>query len=267
MKNFKKVWMNSLSCLDNCYVHSIIVVILLLYSSELFGNINSFVGNWYHSSIVRFIVLLLIIYVAPKDTTIAILLALSYVISLHYKMHNENFISSADMNKNIVVGEENVLHAMKQPPMKQPPMQQPPMQQPPMQQPPMQQPPMQQNIKNRIESFSSKNMSNKKKEHFFPLTTTESTSNDFKMNVGKEHFFPLMNSNEGSQFNSKEPKMPTQAPNANLSKAECLNNYTPRFEAVGDICSPTATFQNELNAQGLNYPEGFDSAGLGSPLN
>jgi len=47
----------------------------------------------------------------------------------------------------------------------------------------------------------------------------------------------------------------------------CMQNYTPRFESVGDECSPTATFKNELNAQGLNFPEGFNHPMSGSPIN
>ena len=283
MKNLKKVWMNSLSCLDNCYVNAAIVVILLIYSSELFGNVNSFVGNLYHSAIIRFIVLLLIIFIAAKDTTIAILLTISYIVSLHYKMSNENFVSSSSKKMNIhdILGEEHSLHAMQHPMIKnkiQAQMNNNKMQ-PPMNNNNMQ-PQMNntqhsnnnmQPMKQKIENFSSKNASNKKKEHFFPLNPNGSTPDDYKINNVNENFFPMMNMNEDSNFNvntqSTENQMSNQVPNSNLSKNECLNNYTPRFEAIGDICSPTATFQNELNAQGLNFPEGFDSAGMGSPLN
>lgn len=92
MKNIKKQWLNSLVFLDNCIVNSVIVVILLLYSSTIFENINMFIGNLYKFSIVKLVVLLLIIYVAPKDIVIALLLTISYVISLNYSV-KENFVS------------------------------------------------------------------------------------------------------------------------------------------------------------------------------
>jgi hypothetical protein len=53
--------------------------------------------------------------------------------------------------------------------------------------------------------------------------------------------------------------------NAYLTSADLLN-YVPKFEAVSDVCSPTATFKGEFNPQGLNYPEGFNNVVVGSPL-
>lgn len=88
--------MNSLVFLDNSIVNSIIVVILLLYSTTIFENINAFIGNLYKFSIVKLIVILLIVYVSPKDTTIAILLAISYVVSLNYST-KEHFDSSSNV--------------------------------------------------------------------------------------------------------------------------------------------------------------------------
>ena len=248
MKNLKKMGMNSLNFLDNCYVNSAIIVILLLYSSELFENVNSFVGNWYHSAIVRIIVLLLIIFIAQKDITIAILLTISYIVSLHYKMSNENFISSKQMNINQVLGEEYSLQAMQQP----------------VQQKIAQQEVIMNKPKQKI--ISKENY--KSKEHFFPLNSTGTTPSDFIVNPTKENFFPLMNNDTkiNMQQTDNSSQISNEVSNSNLNKNECLNNYTPRFEEVGDICAPTATFQNELNAQGLNFPEGFDSAGMGSPL-
>ena len=77
MKGMKKIWNSSLAFLDNCYLNAIIVIILVLYSSTIFDNINSFIGNMYNLSIIKLIVLLLIIYVMPKDPTIGVLLAVS----------------------------------------------------------------------------------------------------------------------------------------------------------------------------------------------
>jgi hypothetical protein len=194
MKNFKKVWLNSLSFLDNSIIHAIIVVILVLYSSTIFDNINSFVGNLYNFSIIKLIVLLLVVYVSPKDTSIAVLLAISYMVSLTYMVNNENFISS---------------HAA---------------------------------------ARSSSSHSTKKKKN-------------------KEHFFPLIGSNAPDTANfDTMPKKHQEQEKHLTDPSSCLQNYTPEFESVGDVCAPTATFKNEFNAQGLNYPEGFNLPVVGSPL-
>lgn len=186
MKNFKKVWLNSLVFLDNSIIHAIIVVILVLYSSTIFDNINSFVGNLYNFSIIKLIVLLLVVYVSPKDTSIAVLLAISYMVSLTYMVNNENFVAHAA-------------------------------------------------------AHSTKSQKKKTKEHFFPLVgaNTSIDSSSFEISSDKQ-----------------EQK----------TESSCLQNYTPQFESTGDVCAPTATFKNELNAQGLNYPEGFNSPVVGSPL-
>jgi hypothetical protein len=90
MTNLNKLWMNSLFLLDNSYVNFLIVAVLVLYNLLFFHNINLFVANLFNLSIIRILFLLLIIYVAPKDPTIAILLAMAYIITIDYMDENDN---------------------------------------------------------------------------------------------------------------------------------------------------------------------------------
>ena len=46
--------------------------------------------------------------------------------------------------------------------------------------------------------------------------------------------------------------------NNTLTETECLQNYKPKFDSVGNVCSPVATFNDEFNEQGLNYPIGYN---------
>ena len=216
IKNINKAWMNSLSFLDNSIINSIIIIILVLYSSTIFDNINSFVGNIYNFSIVRLLVLLVIIYVSPKCPTIGILLGISYVISLSYMVNNENFTSPfPGFQGNDSQNEE------------------------------------QNNYKRNI----MVNPSVPVKEKFFPVVNEDDTSKSFDMR--------LKNTNVNTRSNGSDENR--QSGSVNVPDS-CMQNYTPRFEAVSDVCSPTATFKNELNAQGLNFPEGFDHSVNGSPL-
>lgn len=191
MKNLCKLWMNSLSFLDNCLINSIIVIILVLYSSTIFDNINSFVGNIYNFSIIRLLVLLVIIYITPKSPTIGILLGISYIVSLSYMVNAENI---------------------------------------------------------------SEKYSNKNKEHFFPLVNENDTSNSFDVKLNNRAMNSRGNNEKDFVINNTN------------SQESCMQNYTPKYETVSDVCNPTATFKNELNAQGLNFPEGFDHSVNGSPL-
>jgi ABC-type multidrug transport system fused ATPase/permease subunit len=260
-KNLKKMWMNSLSFLDNSMINSVIVIVLVLYCSTIFDNINSFVGNLYNFSIIKLIVLLLIIYVAPKDMTIALLLGLSYVISLSYMVNNEYFteshsknISEEDIHQKIESHHEYIEQELES------------------------------HLKNKKSKeyffpLNNKNVNNRnvnsedfskkdKKEHFFPLNNRNVNSEDFSKKDEKEHFFPLqhMNSADFNIKGDKEMNDNVMQEETNFDKS-CMQTYTPMFESVGNVCSPTATFKNELNAQGLNFPEGFNSPVQGSPLN
>lgn len=226
MKNINKVWMNSLSFLDNSIINSIVIIILVLYSSTIFDNINSFVGNIYNFSIVRLLVLLVIVYVSPKCPTIGILLGISYVISLSYMVNNENFTAhlpgfQGNESKYSPVSVNGVQEED------------------------------QNNYKRNIMVDRSVHAI----EPFFPLVNEDDTSKPFDMRLG--------NTNVNTRSNSNEENRPSGSVNVPES---CMQNYEPRFEAVSDVCTPTATFKNELNAQGLNFPEGFDHTFNGSPL-
>lgn len=237
IKNINKMWNNSLSFLDNSLIKSIIIIVLVLYSSTIFDNINSFVGNIYNFSIIRLVILLLIVYVSPKCPTIGILLAVSYLISLNYMVNNENFggfpgFQSTESFAPINSGIQPVVPINTCPPGEdctsehEPPDRPSPTINPP--------------------SFPIK-------ESFFPLVNENDTQNSFDMRLNNT------NMNTRSK-GGEEKKTGLNVPDS------CMQNYVPRFESVSDVCSPTATFKNELNAQGLNFPEGFDQTVNGSPL-
>ena len=212
MKNIKKVWLNSLSFLDNSVINSIIVIILILYSSGIFENINIFIASIYDYSLIRLIILLLIVYFAPKDITIAILLAISYLVSLHFMKHSEHFYSNSKYVK--PEHEERLVKQMAQ--------------------------------------IALKPSKKETKESFFNFN-----------NIDNEIPPPTHTVNKTNKTNKMEESYEI---NNNLPKSACMEMYDPKFEEVSDVCSPTATFKNELNAQGLNFPEGFNSPYVGSPL-
>ena len=230
------MWMNSLSFLDNQIINVVIIVVLFLYISCIFDNINNFVGNLYNFSIVRILVLLFIIYVAPKDMTIALLLALSYIISIYYMVNNEEtFIN----NKQLQQAEESIIDIEKK---------------------------SIQNIQNSANKALKKISQEAGTEHFFPLMDTKDNENSFNK--------PSNENTQKMMMSSSFPSMPLMS-NSNRNqeivdvistKDSCINNYNEKFEAVGDVCDPVATFEGELNPQGINFPMGFDSNVNGSPL-
>jgi hypothetical protein len=99
LENIDSTILKSLSLLDNSNIYISIVFILFLYNTCIFKNINNLVSEYYDYSIVKVIVLLLIIYISRKSCLIAILLAISFIISLNYKSVMENFEPLSGNNK------------------------------------------------------------------------------------------------------------------------------------------------------------------------
>ena len=100
------------------------------------------------------------------------------------------------------------------------------------------------------------------KENFFP-GFMQNDDEELKQEQQKEDFIPMLS---GSNDDSEQKDASASFGFENNSSGDCKSLYTPEFEAVGNVCSPVSTFQNELNAQGLNSPEGFGGDVMGSPL-
>jgi hypothetical protein len=107
LKTVKNAWEKSLLVLDNPCVNLTLVIILILYSSKMFGNINEVINGLYEYTFVKLLVLLIIAYVAPKDTNIAILLGISYVMSLK-NMNMESFFVSKFLQSTVTTTNEQV---------------------------------------------------------------------------------------------------------------------------------------------------------------
>jgi hypothetical protein len=297
-KNMRKAWNSSLSFLDNSVVSTAIIVILVLYSSTIFDNINSFVGSLYSFSLVKLVVLLLIIYVAPKDTTIAILLAVSYLVSLYYMVNNETFLSSnlVPQSESNMVNSESLLGNIYKneyfeaaPSPEGVPEPQIPVNERFIDSENPNNIMMENNYRHKknipseemIKMHNENNEMIKKHNNEDMIKmhmSSEMNNENFYSNKhnNKEHFFPSTDMNSAADFdvkirNNNSVKMNNRMPvmsnnNVPSNTSSCMNNYVPQFESVGNLCEPVATYKNELNAQGLNSPEGFNSLVTGSPL-
>ena len=214
MKSVDKCWNDSLCFMDNIYVKVVLYVVLILYSSTYFENINMYIGNLHKNyKFLNIVVLLLIVYLGRKCPVIGILLAISYVISLNYMSSKENFFPGFFSNNENEKEKEKFTSG----------------------------------TSGDDGSSSGGNNDN---------TTMYSNANEDNVNEG---FFPgLMSNNENTESKSYEEM--------NKDSSDCKSLYTPEYEAVGDVCNSVNTFNGELNAQGLNSPEGFNSNVFGSPL-
>ena len=210
MKSVDKCWNDSLCFMDNIYIKVVLYVVLILYSSTYFENINMYVANLHKNyKFLNIIVLLLIVYLGRSCPVIGILLAISYVISLHYMSSKENFFPGFfGNNETFINGDDS----------------------------------------------SSSGGDNVDTSMYANANEDNDNEDNTKVNEG---FFPGLMSNTDDSKSFEGMKK---------DSSNCKSLYTPQYEAVSDVCNSVNTFKDELNAQGLNSPEGFNSNVVGSPL-
>ena len=235
MKSVDKCWNDSLSFMDNIYVKVILYVVLILFSSTYFENINMYFGNLHKNyKFLNIIVLLLIVYLGRACPVIGILLGISYVISLNYMSSKENFGTLLKNNYENEYENEKFTSANSD----------------------------DGSANSSGDEGSGSMNANALTPDNTPFSNNlESFSPDDQDNGDNvESFFPGLMSNRDEKQESKSfNEMKTVS-------SDCKSLYTPQFESVGDVCNTVNTFNNELNAQGLNSPEGFNSNVVGSPL-
>lgn len=246
--NFSKGLRNSLKFLDNEFVFWIIVIILFLYNTCIFMNINDFFSNMYEFGIVRVIILLLILYVSQKSYLIALLLAMSYLLSVKFNKENfESMMNSQDsMNNSEYDGEsdESIHHDNSE---------------------------EMEKYNNMIDSsamdFNAEDQKMGVDNQFADKTSDEMEGFNNNLFTSRSLDFNEEDQDMGvnNQFgDSKMKETFTSEESSNsmmdnsLNITECLQNYDPEHQKVGDLCKPVATFKGEYNAQGLNYPIGYN---------
>jgi hypothetical protein len=304
MTYIKNQIIKSLSILDNSYVNFSIVIILILYCSLLFTNINKAGGLLYNSVIVRFIVLLLISYLAHKDTNIAILLAIAYLISVKYMSISEKFdgmdtslnysnLTESEMNEmpsyegsmqetnempsyersmqetNEMPSYEGSMQEMNEMPSYEGSMQE--MNEMPSYEGSMQEtnemPSYERSMQetNEMPSYEgSMQETNEMPSYEGSMQETNEGMNENNYNI-IENYDDLVKTQERNDvLNSVYPPrenyisrtISSEFKNSNKKCRENLKNT--KNNVITKECNSVATFHNELNAQGMNYPSGFN---------
>lgn len=87
-KNLEKVGSSLYNLFDHLYIKIIIITILVIYNSGLFIDYNLYLSSIFNNTILRLFILLIIVGIAHKNITIALLLILTLAISSYYKSEN-----------------------------------------------------------------------------------------------------------------------------------------------------------------------------------
>jgi len=259
MADIKKIWIDSLSFLDNSYIYASILIILFLYSTLIFENINNYIGSLYSYVVVRLIVLLLIIYVAPKDITIAIFLAISFLVTINNIPAEEKFDDGTVASKTIQDMLDQGMNGYSPKEIKNL---------------------VNENIDNYYQG--AKEFSNSLKKHpnmvddlvrdlaKDPKSKSKSTIESFEgepdddqSQDGDDHFETYEDAPDDQsaddQSQDDQSVDTTKEGFYASSPSTCNSFYVPKYESINDVCNPVSTFNNNsYNAQGINDVMGFE---------
>ena len=91
---------NVVGFFDNIYVSTFIKVVLVIYAAYAAPRLSRSSAKIFDSTLVRIIIAALIVYIATKDSTIAILIALGFILSLQTAHHYKVIDTSNSISKN-----------------------------------------------------------------------------------------------------------------------------------------------------------------------
>ena len=235
MKDLENVWSKIIRVFDNKTVQLATTVILFLLLTTLFTNINRSIVDIMDNKFIRIIVLIFIVALIPRHPTIAILLAMVYIISMRGAVEFfENMGTTTDETIAATVPQNDETKEEKK-----------------------------EEVKEKVEEKKEE----KKDEGFgcgrkCPTSVSEQFIDqatdllDGVLGVQKpevkEDFIPFFMSNNDFETSFDSP-LKTSRHNKG-----CLNTDPNHFELVGDACNPVATFRDSLNAQGMNEIAGFN---------
>lgn len=224
MKAIEKVWSSSLKFLENPTVVLILTVVLVLLSSTLFSNINDAIRGIFSNKIVRLIVIILIVYISPKNPTVGILLAIVYLLSItpyehfdsepaSYPFGGETLLQMQDNNSGDQTNEEKKDKDTS-------------------------------DINKALQERQGESAQLAKQEHF------ENQGEEEEEDEEAEHFIPFLSNNDFESGSFASPQQKAQG--------NCLSTNPNGFELVGNACAPVQAFTGEYNAQGMNAITGFN---------
>lgn len=97
-KNLEKIGSSLYNLFDHLYIKIIIITILVIYNSGLFIDYNLYLSSVFNNTILRLVILLIIVGIANKNITIALLLILTLAISSYYKAENFETMDNEENN-------------------------------------------------------------------------------------------------------------------------------------------------------------------------
>jgi hypothetical protein len=96
----RKTVMKSLGFLDNKYIRTILIILLIVYNSAIITEVNVTVSRFINIPLVKLLLVIAIVCLSLKDKVLSILLTMAVVMSTYYSVNtNEHFSMSSLTDK------------------------------------------------------------------------------------------------------------------------------------------------------------------------
>jgi hypothetical protein len=95
----RKAIMRSLGFLDNKYIRTALIILLIVYNSAIITDVNVAVSRVINIPLVKLALVIVIVCLGLKDKVLAILLTMAVVMSTYYSVNNEYFSIQNMVNK------------------------------------------------------------------------------------------------------------------------------------------------------------------------
>ena len=96
----RKTVMKSLGFLDNKYIRTILIILLIVYNSAIITEVNVAVSRVINIPLVKLLLVIAIVCLSLKDKVLSILLTMAVVMSTYYSVNtNEHFSMSSLTDK------------------------------------------------------------------------------------------------------------------------------------------------------------------------
>lgn len=90
-RKIEKVGSSMGSMVDHVWIRILVITLLVIYNSGLFVDYNMALSPILNNTVFRLVLLILVVYLVPKNPTIAVLLVLTLACSSYYRAeHYEN---------------------------------------------------------------------------------------------------------------------------------------------------------------------------------
>ena len=97
----RKTVMRSLGFLDNKYIRTILIILLIIYNSAIITEVNVAISRFINIPLVKLLLVIAIVCLSLKDKVLSILLTMAVVMSTYYSVNTSEHFSMENLTNKL----------------------------------------------------------------------------------------------------------------------------------------------------------------------